>query len=206
MTPRFVARQLAHPHGLFGRVIVRLMNRMNANINEFAVRQLQLTPSDRVLEIGFGGGLSLPRLIESAAFVGGVDRSDYAVRRARARFAAAVHEGRADFRVGNVEALPFDAGSFDKLCTVNTVYFWTRLDPALAEIRRVLRPGGRVVFGVATKERLERMGVPSDIFTARTPDEIVAALTRNGFGDARIDQPRPTTPWHIIVASSLPLI
>ena len=206
MTPRFVARQLSHPSGILGRVIVRLMNRMNANINAFAVQQLQLTPGDRVLEIGFGGGLSLPVLIESAAFVGGVDRSDYSVQRARARFAAAVRDGRADFRVGNVEALPFDAGSFDKVCTVNTVYFWKSLDPALMEIRRVLRPGGRVVFGVATKERLKRMGVPSDIFTTRTPEEIIAALARNRIGDARIEQPRPTTPWHVIVASSLPLI
>jgi hypothetical protein len=70
----------------------------------------------------------------------------------------------------------------------------------------VLKPGGRVVLGVATKERLERMGVPRDIFATRPVDEIVAALSRSGFAGARVERPRATTPWHVIVASSLPVI
>jgi protein-L-isoaspartate O-methyltransferase len=75
MAPRFMARQLARPKGLLGRLIARLMNRHNAKMNAFAVQLLQLTPSDRVLEIGFGGGVSLPTLIKRIGFVGGVDRS-----------------------------------------------------------------------------------------------------------------------------------
>ena len=63
-TPRFVARQLSHPKGFLGRIFGRLMNRHNANMNAFAIRQLELTSSDRVLEIGFGGGVTLQRLIE----------------------------------------------------------------------------------------------------------------------------------------------
>ena len=47
------------------------MNRHNAKLNAFAVHQLNLTSSDRVLEIGFGGGVTLPLLIKQARFVGG---------------------------------------------------------------------------------------------------------------------------------------
>jgi len=46
-----------------------LMNRHNAKLNAFAVRQLDLVPTDRVLEIGFGGGVTLPSLIARAGFV-----------------------------------------------------------------------------------------------------------------------------------------
>ena len=141
MPPRFIARQLSCPTGFFGRIMGRLMNRHNAKLNAFAVRQLELTPSDRVLEIGFGGGITLPSLIAGAAFVGGVDRSREMVRRAKARFPEAVAAGRADFREGNVEELPFEASSFGKVCTVNTVYFWSSLDAGFAEIHRVLSPG-----------------------------------------------------------------
>jgi ubiquinone/menaquinone biosynthesis C-methylase UbiE len=178
-----------------------LMNRHNAKLNDFAVRQLELTPSDRVLEIGFGGGINLPSLIAAAAFVGGVDRSRGMVRRAMARFSEAVSAGRADFREGCVEKLPFGASSFGKVCTVNTVYFWSSLDAGFAEIHRVLSPGGRVVVGFLPKERMDRVGMPRDIFTLRAPDEVIAALAKAGFTDVRVERPQPTTPWNAIVAT-----
>jgi ubiquinone/menaquinone biosynthesis C-methylase UbiE len=177
------------------------MNRHNAKLNAFAVRQLELTLSDRVLEIGFGGGVTLPSLIADAAFVGGVDRSKEMVRRAKARFAETVSAGRADFREGNVEKLPFEASSFGKVCTVNTVYFWSSLDAGFAEIHRVLSPGGRLVVGFLPKERMERMRMPTDIFTSRTPDDVIAALKKAGFTDVRVERPEPTTPWNVMVAT-----
>jgi arsenite methyltransferase len=201
MPPRFIARQLSRPTGFFGRIMGRLMNRHNAKLNAYAVRQLDLTPSDRILEIGFGGGVTLPSLIAGAAFVGGVDRSREMVRRAKARFSEAVLAGRAIFREGNVEELPFEVSSFGKVCTVNTVYFWSSLDAGFAEIHRVLSPGGRVVVGFLPKERMDRMGMPTDIFTSRAPADVVAALTKAGFSDVRIERPEPTTPWNVLVAT-----
>ena len=201
MPPRFIARQLSHPTGFVGQLMARLMNRTNAKMNAFAVRQLELSPLDRVLEIGFGGGVTLPTLIAGAAFVGGVDRSRDVVGRAKARFSEAVHAGRADFREGSVEALPFEAASFGKVCTVNTVYFWSSLDTGFAEIHRVLSPGGRLVIGFLPKDRMDRMGMPTDIFTSRTPDDVIAALAKAGFQGMRVERPEPTTPWNVIVAS-----
>jgi ubiquinone/menaquinone biosynthesis C-methylase UbiE len=170
-------------------------------MNAFAVRQLDLTPSDHVLEIGFGGGVNLPSLIEGAAFVGGVDRSRDVVQQARARFSEAVRAGRADFREGGVEALPFQAESFGKICTVNTVYFWTSLDAAFAEIYRVLSRGGRVVVGFLPKEWMDRMAMPADIFTSRAPGDVITALTNAGFQGVRVERPERTTPWNVIVAT-----
>lgn len=142
MPPRFIARQLSCPSGLPGRIVGRLMNRRNARMNAFAVTQLELQPADRVLEIGFGGGVTLPTLIAVAGSVTGLDRSRDAVKLANARFSTAVKAGRAQFRVGVVESLPFESGHFTKVCTVNTVYFWKSLDQPFAEIFRVLAPEG----------------------------------------------------------------
>jgi len=201
MPPRFIARQLSRPTGFFGRIMGRLMNRHNAKLNAYAVRQLELTPSDRILEIGFGGGVTLPSLIAGAAFVGGVDRSRDMVRRAKARFSEAVSAGRADFREGNVEELPFEASSFGKVCTVNTVYFWSSLDAGFAEIQRVLLPGGRVVVGFLPKERMDTMSFPTDIFTSRSPEDVIAALREAYFKNIRIERPEPTTAWNVVVAT-----
>jgi SAM-dependent methyltransferase len=112
-----------------------------------------------------------------------------------------VTAGRATFREGNVEALPFEPSSFGKVCTVNTVYFWSSLDAGFQEIHRVLSPGGRVVVGFLPKERMDRMAMPVDIFTTRAPDEVIAALTQKGFNSIRVERPNPTTAWNVIVAT-----
>jgi ubiquinone/menaquinone biosynthesis C-methylase UbiE len=182
--------------------MARLMNRYNARMNAYAVRKLELAPTDRVLEIGFGGGVALPSLIEKAAFVSGVDRSRDVVELAKSRFSKAVAAGRAEFRTGSVETLPFPAAAFGKVCTVNTVYFWSSLDVGCSEIRRVLTPGGRVVVGFLPKEPMQRMGMPSDIFTLRASAEVIGALTRAGFKDIRAERPEPATPWNVIVAQA----
>lgn len=201
MTPRFIARQLSHPRGLLGRLIMRLMNHRNANLYAFALEHLGITPTDRVLEVGFGGGLALSNLVDHAAFTAGVDRSGDAVKRAEARFASAVALGRAEFRVASVERLPYEARSFTKALTVNTIYFWSSLDAGFEETSRVLSPGGRVVVGFYPKATMERMKNPPDIFTLREPEEVIAALTRAGFRDVRIDQPDPVTVWKVAVGT-----
>jgi arsenite methyltransferase len=86
MAPRFVAKQLSRPSGLGGAVIRFLMNRGNVRLNSLAVSQMALTPNDRVVEIGFGGGLALPDLISRTKFVCGIDLSEDVIAAALRRF------------------------------------------------------------------------------------------------------------------------
>lgn len=201
MTLRLIARQLSRPTGFFGRIMGRLMNRHNAKLNAFAFQHLEVTSADRVLEIGFGGGVNLPAFIARAAFLAGLDRSPDVVQRAKTKYSAAVCAGRADFRVGNIEKIPFEAGSFTKVCTVNTIYFWRSLDAGFSEIHRVLSPGGRVVVGFVPKERMDRMNMPADIFTSRSPEDVIAAMLSAGFADARIEPPESSAPWYAAIAT-----
>lgn len=200
MPPRFVAQQLSHPTGLVGSLMGRLMNRHNARLNAFALEQLTLGPQERLLEIGFGGGVMLEALLDRAGYVAGVDRSRVMVERARTRFRSAVESGRAEFLEGTVEAMPLATGAFDKAVTVNTIYFWPSLELAFREIARVLRPGGRLVVGFLPKVHMDRMKMPADIFTPRTPEEVSAALQGTGFRAVHIERPAPTTAWNVLIA------
>jgi len=119
---------------------------------------------------------------------------------AKAQYAGDVAAGRAEFREGTIEALPFEAASFDKVCTVNTIYFWRSLEVGFAEIHRVLTPGGRAVIGFLPKSHMDRMGMPRDIFTARATEDVVAALENEGFVNLRVERPQPKTPWNVVVA------
>jgi ubiquinone/menaquinone biosynthesis C-methylase UbiE len=110
-----------------------------------------------VLEIGFGTGLNLacyPAEVERLVVADPVDMLQDRVSRRIAAAAMPVVVERADGA-----ALPFDAGRFD--CVVST---WTlctipKVTAALAEIRRVLKPGGRYLFlehGLSDNPRMAR--------------------------------------------------
>jgi arsenite methyltransferase len=74
--------------------------------------------------------------------VAGVELSDAMMAAVRDRSGDAF-----DLRLADAAALPFPEASFDVVLSVNTIYFWP--DPArvVAEMTRVLKPGGRVVLG-----------------------------------------------------------
>lgn len=101
-----------------------------------------VTPGTRLLDAGCGAGL-LPLLARlRGATVAGLDASAPLIAIARERLPAA------DLRVGELETLPFDDGSFDAVTAVNSVIFAADPDAALRELRRVVRAGGRVVVAV----------------------------------------------------------
>ncbi|GIQ74700.1 hypothetical protein BraRD5C2_31410 [Bradyrhizobium sp. RD5-C2] len=198
--PRLIARHLAHPRGVFGRFVGGLMNRHNSRMNRYALELLDVKSSDRVAEIGFGGGVTLAPLLDCAAHLTAVDRSQDVVAWATARYRTAIDAGRADFRIGEIEALPLESDQFDKVCSVNTVYFWRSLSIGASEIRRVLKADGVLALGFLPGDVMERLGFPKDIFTFRAVDDVRHALREAGFGTVEIHRPEPGTTWNVIVA------
>lgn len=198
MPPRFVAKQLSNPRG-FGGWLVRLgMNRGNARVNLFAVEQLDVQPTDSVVEVGFGGGPNLRHLIDRSASVTGVDRSADAVAAATKRFAAECAQGRARFLLGDVEKLPVADGACTKALTVHTVYFWQSLERGFGEFYRVLRRDGLLAIGFVPRERMDAMGMPPDIFTTRAPEELCEAAKAAGFTADLLRSPGDA-PWMVLL-------
>ncbi|MFL5980334.1 MAG: class I SAM-dependent methyltransferase [Gaiellaceae bacterium] len=107
-------------------------------------RKLLANARGRVLEIGVGTGLSFPHYPAEIDELVGVEPSEPMLRRARRR---AAELGRHVTLVeAPAEALPFEDGSFDTVVTLAVLCSVDDPPRALAEIRRVLRPGGRFVF------------------------------------------------------------
>lgn len=181
---RTISDQLSRPAGPLGRVVARLMNRGNGALNARAIEVLDVTAGSRVLDLGFGGGLTFGPLLARGASVIGVDRAEDMVQAATARHEEDVVAGRLTVRTGEVDGLPLDDDAVDRVLTVNTVYFWPDLGPALSEVRRVLAPGGRLVIGIRDGSVMRQ--VSPEVFTLRTPDELRAALEAAGFSDVRV--------------------
>jgi SAM-dependent methyltransferase len=102
-------------------------------------------PSRSVLDVGCGFGLEtlrLARLVQPGGRVAGVDKSGEFVAEARRRQQAA---GLAiDFREGDAESLPFPDASFDIALAERVLVYLPHPARALGEMRRVVRPGGRL--------------------------------------------------------------
>lgn len=139
-----MARQFRKPSGWFGRrVMASLLNEGNRSLLDSTLGATAATPGARVLDVGFGGGYALARLapLVHPERVAGVEISESMVSVVRARSGDAY-----DLRLADAAALPFPDASFDRVLCVNTIYFWPDPSRALAEMNRVLRPGGCLVL------------------------------------------------------------
>lgn len=125
----------------------------------FAGLRRQVTPGLRgdVLEIGFGAGHNLPHLPPEVETLHAIDPDTVGRKLARKRVARA----RCDVRFEGLdgEHLPFDSGSMDHVLCTFTLCTIPHPDLALAEVKRVLKPGGTMHFlehGLAPTENVAR--------------------------------------------------
>jgi SAM-dependent methyltransferase len=126
-----------------------------ARVRRALLERLAVGPRDHVLELGFGSGRLLCAVAARAAqgFVAGIEPEEFALRHARRRCERLVREGRVALLPGSsLDLSAFASAAFDKVYGVHVTYFWHEPLAHLREIRRVLRPGGRLVLGYCAGE------------------------------------------------------
>jgi ubiquinone/menaquinone biosynthesis C-methylase UbiE len=178
-----VAGQLRRPEGEMGKQIGERMNEGNRFMNLEAIKALEVAAGDHVLEIGMGNGAYVTMITSAAEGVRytGCDFSETMIAEAEARNKELIDAGIASFILTEAKSLPFPDRHFDKVVTVNTVYFWE--DPAaeLAEIKRVLQPGGRLVMGIRPEWCMKSLPFTAYGFTMYSAKAIRTLLEENGF-------------------------
>ena len=181
-----VRAQFGRPTGFWGRAAGLLMAHRTSNRrrNAWAVSLLDVRPEDRVLEIGFGLGIAIRELgrLARKGYVCGIDHSELMLRRAKRLNAEGLRRGVVDLRLGSVDELPAFDALFDKILAVNTNMFWSEPVARLAELRRLLRPGGQIA--VAYQPR--GPGVRDETSAAKGR-EIAVALIRARFTEVRLE-------------------
>lgn len=127
------------------RVLPHLLNLAMRNKDlESYRRRLIPAAEGRVLEIGIGSGLNLPFYGPGVAEVIGLDPSASLLRMAGEQAAGSGIEIR--LLEGSAEAIPLEDASFDTVLTTWTLCSIRDANAALAEIRRVLKPTGNLLF------------------------------------------------------------
>ncbi|WP_250464086.1 class I SAM-dependent methyltransferase [Microbulbifer litoralis] len=194
MEDRELAAQLRCPNGADAAEVAGRMNEANRSLNHKCIDLLQIFAADRILEIGPSNGAFVDRIVNKAAEVHytGLDWSADMVAEAGEANAGAVTSGSARFLQGSSDSMPFEEASFDKALTVHTLYFWETPTDHLAEVRRVLNPGGLFCIAFGDLEFMQHL--PFVPYGFRLYDAILGQelLRSSGFDVLEFQQHRET--------------
>jgi ubiquinone/menaquinone biosynthesis C-methylase UbiE len=178
------------------------MERHHLDITEKTLRLMNLRPGQRILDLGCGSGWATRLLAhgmsegsQPSGQVVGVDIADEMIRKARAD-----SKGFANvtFVVGSAARIPWEETFFDKVLSVESFYYYPDQDRALAELFRVMAPGGRLFILINLYEDnpyslqwVPRLKVPVHV---RSAAEYVELLKRHAFENVEYAQIPDDTP------------
>jgi ubiquinone/menaquinone biosynthesis C-methylase UbiE len=198
--------QYKRPTGRRGRVVAALMNKGHEALTLWGLTHVNIEPDYVILDVGCGGGKAVSRLAKRAVRgkVFGIDYSADMVKYSQKVNKTLIAENRVEIREGSVEKTGFPDNFFDLVTAIETYYFWPRLPDALQEIKRVLKPEGKLlvvnemvkdgVYEVEHAEMIEKTQVC--LFPL---EEIRRIMESVGFVNVQIFT-KDGSPWNAILA------
>lgn len=172
-------RGFGRPEGTWGRLGGWLMARGNGPTEKHVVELADLQPKEHVVVLGPGPGVGLRAAGKRAAIVVGIDPSDTMLLAARHRCADLVEAGKVHLICGDAADTHQPDQSASVVLSVNNVQLWPDLPAGLAEIRRILKPAGRLIISVHQKW---------------APKDLTAHLEQAGLHDPHHHDLAPTHP------------
>lgn len=145
---RAVNRQAASPRGWFGRVLGLIWPREHGRLNAEVLDALDLRLHQRVLEIGTGSGHALRETARRVApgRVVGIDVSELMADSSRRLNREAIAQGAVEVLTGDIETIDLSGATFDRVYSVNCIYFWREPDRVLSSLAAAVAPGGKLVL------------------------------------------------------------
>lgn len=185
---KILAQNLANPQGEKGIEIGEMMNATNIGMTLESIKTLLIEDNEIILEIGHGNAAHVKSILNKAQNVTytGIDISEtmhHEAKKLNAEF-----KNQADFVLYEGEKLPFEDRTFDKIFTVNTVYFWTKPIEYLNEIYRVLKDNGTFVLTFGQRDFMEKLPFTQFDFTLYNTDEMEETVSKSDFKRMKISE------------------
>ena len=178
-----LAKNLAKPEGKKGLEIAEMMHATNISMILESIKAMTLQDLDSVLEIGQGNAGHLEFVLKSAKNLQyiGLDISETMKNAATEKNKA--FENQAQFLVYNGQDIPFEDQKFNKIFSVNTLYFWEKPLNFLNEIFRVLKPEGSFVLTFGQKEFMQNLAFTEFGFNLYDNQSVIKLVDKSQFSD-----------------------
>ncbi|WP_137789120.1 class I SAM-dependent methyltransferase [Bacillus sp. E(2018)] len=192
----YVDQNYHTPKGLIGTYIVEKMVRQHKPETEWTINLLELQNHDCVLELGCGAGYAIQLISEKYQVqeIVGIDLSATAIRSATARNKKAINNQKAKLVEANFNDLPFHDNMFNKLYSIQTIYFWNEVETIVSEIYRVLKPGGIVVITFSNGKENETWKSVKKV----SEDQVMPFMNDIGFKDVSLVRGPDSRGFHTV--------
>ena len=185
---KILAQNLAHPQGEKGIEIGEMMNATNIGMTLESIHALMIEDNEHILEIGHGNAGHLKSFLKIAKDLKytGIDISE--TMHQEAKNLNIEFKNQADFVLYEGKKLPFEDKVFDKIFTVNTVYFWENPIDFLNEIYRVLKRNGTFVLTFGQRDFMEKLPFTAYNFKLYNNDEMEELVSKSHFKRMKISE------------------
>jgi ubiquinone/menaquinone biosynthesis C-methylase UbiE len=158
------------------------MNCINRKQYEAIIENIDIRETDTILEIGFGNGFLLQKLSEqNPQKLYGIDISSDMIKTTAKKCKKEIEQGKIELFLANIQDLPFEKSSINKVYTVNTTYYLQDIQQGFSEIKRVLKPDGIFLNVIYLKEWLDKLPITKYGFSKYNLGQIEKITTESGF-------------------------
>jgi len=185
---KILAQNLANPQGEKGIQIGEMMNATNIGMTLESIHSLLIEDKEHILEIGHGNAGHLKRFLKIAKDLKytGIDISE--TMHNEAKNLNVEFKDQAEFVLYEGEKLPFEDEVFDKVFTVNTVYFWKNPVEYLNEIYRVLKDNGTFILTFGRRDFMETLPFTAYDFKLYSNEEMEELISKSHFKRMKISE------------------
>lgn len=185
---KILAQNLAHPEGEKGIEIGEMMNATNIGMTLESIKAMLIEDNEHILEIGHGNAGHVKSILKRAQNIRytGIDISG--TMHNEAKRMNELFRDQTDFVLYDGEKLPFEDKTFDKIFTVNTVYFWKQPVDYLNEIYRVLKKTGTFVLTFGQRDFMEKLPFTKFDFTLYNTDEMEETVSKSYFNRMTVSE------------------
>lgn len=179
---KYVGDSFAKPDGVGGKMATLIMNIINQKQYNTVLKNIRLEQNDVILDIGFGNGYLIKKIFKQniSVKVYGIDISADMFQKVSSKNKQKIEDGRLKLFLENISRTSFENELFDKIFTVNTVYFWNDLKGCFSEVKRILKPNGIFLNVIYTKDFLDKLPYTKYVYNKYSVTELEKITKENG--------------------------
>ena len=178
-----IASQLKHPTGEKGIEMANMMHETNINMTRHSVQNLNIEAGESILELGHGNAGHVEFVFEQAQNLKyyGLEMSELMFQEARQINRNLVSQKQAFFSLYDGNIIPFPENHFNKIFTVNTIYFWQNPEEFLLEIYRLLKPNGVFCITFAEESFMKQLPFTKFEFELYSTEKVENLIQKTAF-------------------------